>query len=103
METTAARTFVHTLLRAGITLHELLADLVEQCEAADAFPGEEAGSVVIEMASGSVATRLRRVPPTDFDRASELMQMAVDAVLDDLRTAVEIAARRKSGYRVSAE
>jgi hypothetical protein len=102
MQTTSATDFVHTLLRCGLTLTELLGDLAEQLEDAGAYPGEEPGQVVIEMASGSVAVRLRRVPDQEFDAAAALMERAVEAVLADLRTAAEIARRRQDGHRAPA-
>jgi len=102
MELTPATDFVRTFLRCGITLQDLLADLADACPE-DAFPGESPTAVVLEMAIGSVGTRLRRVPAEDFARAAELMELAVEAVLADLRTAVEVAGRRERGYRVVGE
>ncbi len=99
MDSTHATDFVHTFLRCGMTLHELLADLVEACPA-DAFAGEDPGAVIIDMACGSVQTRLRRIPGEEFARATELMELAIDAVLADLRCAIEVAGRRENGYRV---
>src|SRR5215211_66984 len=93
--------FVHALLRCGVTLTELLGDLVEECEANAAFPGEDAAAVLVEMAAGSVAVHLRRVPERDIERATDLMVQALDAVLADLRTAAEVARRRQAGYRVA--
>ena len=52
------------------------------------------------MAAGSVGVHLHAVPPADFQRATELMEMAVEAILSDLTTAAEIAGRRENGYRV---
>jgi hypothetical protein len=101
MHSTAATDFFHVLLRCGITLQDVLGDLIEQPAIADAYPDEDPAKVVVEMAAGSAELRLRHVPADDLDRAVERMEMAMDALLADLRAAAEIAARRRRGYRVA--
>jgi hypothetical protein len=58
----AARAFVEELLRTGIMLSDLLGDLLDVL-AADAFPGENPGEVLVDMLVGTVlpgwATRQR--------------------------------------------
>jgi hypothetical protein len=100
MEPTPAADFFETLLRCGVTLHEVLADVIEQIDDNNSFPGEEPGKVAIEMAAGSVELRLRREPGDELYRAADLMEAAVEAVLADLRAAAEIEGRRGRGYRL---
>lgn len=101
MEDTPATAFVRALARSGFTLADLLSGLVEACDEAHAFPGEDAASVVVEMAAGSLETRLRRVPPAEFERSAALIEWALEAILADLATAAEIASRRANGFRMS--
>jgi hypothetical protein len=101
MESTPAAEFFHMLLRCGVTLQDVLGDLIEQPEIAETYPDEDPAQVVVEMAVGSAELRLRHVPAVDLDRAVELMEMAMDALFADLRAAAEIAARRQRGYRVA--
>jgi hypothetical protein len=48
------------------------------------------------MLTGTVATRLSSIPAVDFDRAGELMELAMEGVLADLERAVELAGRRQT-------
>jgi hypothetical protein len=97
-----ALAFIRGLIRSSIVLTDLLDGLIEQCEVKDAFPGEDVASVVVEMAAGSVAVRLRHVPPAEFEQATELMELALDGILADLAAAAELARRRTNGYRLTA-
>ena len=90
----AALAFIRELLTTGFTLIELFETLIEGCEQTSAHAGENAAEAVVEMAAGSVAVRLHDVPAADFDRATELMSLATDAILADLKLAAEIAGRR---------
>jgi hypothetical protein len=102
MDSSPAVTFLHGLLRSGVVLTDLLGGLVDECERARAFPEEDAGAVVLEMVTGTVAVRLRHVPEADLQRAAELLELVVDEILAELRTAAEISRRRSAGHRLSA-
>jgi hypothetical protein len=97
-----ALAFVQQLLGTGLTLIRLLDDLVDACVASSGSDESESAEALIEMLAGTVGVRLRRVPAADFDRAAELMEMTMEAVLADLRMAAEVAGRRKNGYSASA-
>lgn len=55
-------TFTAELLRTGLMLAELAAELAETLPA-DAYPGVEPGAVVIEMITGTIRTALCAVEP----------------------------------------
>jgi hypothetical protein len=63
--------------------------------------GEDWADAIIDMAAGSVGAHLRTVPPEDFRRAIDLMEMTVEAILSDLTMAAEIAGRRENRYHAS--
>lgn len=84
--------FVCELLRAGIMLSDLGADLVESLPE-DAFPGEEPGAVIIQMMCGTIRTAVGSADPRDVRRATELIEQAVARTLEHLRLACELSRR----------
>jgi hypothetical protein len=89
-----ALAYVHQLLATGLTLAKLVDDLIEAIvdHGSDA---EDATATIIDMVAGTVGVHLRRVPPADFGRATQLMELTMEAVLADLRMATELAGRRE--------
>jgi hypothetical protein len=92
--------FVRRLLATGVTLVDVLGGLIDAWDDANGPDGEDGVDVVIDMAAGSVGVHLRTVSPEDFERATELMEMAGQAIVSDLTMAAEIAGRRENRYRV---
>src|ERR1700722_17562570 len=84
--------FVLQLLRTGLVLSGLAAELIESLPV-DAYPGEEPGAVVVEMLSGTIATALRSADPRDVRRATELMDGAVERTIEHLELACALSRR----------
>lgn len=78
------------MLRTGSMLCELVSDLIDALPA-DASPGEECGSVAIEMLCGTIATALGSAEPHDVRRATELIDLAGDRTLEHLRLACDLS------------
>jgi hypothetical protein len=78
--------FVFALLGTGSVLSEIVATLAEDLPA-DSYPGEKPIAVVIEMLCGTIATALSSADPSDVRRATELMDLAAERTLEDLRLA----------------
>jgi hypothetical protein len=87
--------FTEELLRTGLMLSDLGADLVEALPT-DAYPGEEPGAVIIEMITGTIRTALGDADESDVRRAVELMVEAKERVLEHLQLALELS-RRMNG------
>jgi hypothetical protein len=84
--------FVHELLRAGIMLTDLGADLVESLPE-DAYPGEQPGAVILQMMCGTIRTAVGSADPQDLRRATQLIELAVARTLEHLRLACELSRR----------
>src|SRR5690242_852778 len=84
--------FVLKLVGTGIWLSELAADLVEALPD-DAYPGEEPRAVVLEMLCGTAATVLGSADPRDVERATELIELARDRVVEHLQLTLEMSRR----------
>jgi hypothetical protein len=87
------RTFVEELLRTGIMLSGLLADLLEDLPD-DAFPGEAPEHVVLEMVTGTIRPAADVAGELPVRSAAALIASSRARVLGDLRRAVESASRR---------
>jgi hypothetical protein len=87
--------FTEELLRTGLMLSDLGANLAEELPA-DAYPGEEPGAVVIDMITGTIRTALVDADESDLRRAVELMLEANERVLEHLQLALELS-RRMNG------
>jgi hypothetical protein len=84
--------FVLKLVGTGIWLSELAADLVEALPD-DAYPGEETGAVILEMLCGTAATVLGSVDPSEVERATGLIELARDRVVEHLQLTLEMSRR----------
>jgi hypothetical protein len=85
-------TFTDELLRTGLMLSGLAADLVEVLPA-EHYPAEEPGVVVIEMIAGTISTVLADTDEDEVARATQLIRVASDRVLEHLRLALELSRR----------
>lgn len=88
--------FVCALLSIGSSMSGAVDSLIDSSEGQDLWPGEEPRNVIVEMAVGSILPALRRVPPEDLERATDLINAAGDRFMADLKLAMEIAERRES-------
>jgi hypothetical protein len=84
--------FTHELLRVGNLVFGVAADLVEELPP-DAYPGEDPAEVIIEMVIGTIGTAVGDTDPMELERATELIRMACDRVLEHLRVALELSRR----------
>jgi hypothetical protein len=84
--------FTHAILRVGSMLFGVASDLIEDLPE-DAFPGEDAAAVVLEMLIGTIHTAVREADPHELARATELVASASDRVLEHLRLALELRQR----------
>jgi hypothetical protein len=90
-----ARDFVEQVLRTGLMLSNLLADLIEILPE-DAYPGESSAEVVLDMLVGTVRPAAAAAGERSVREATALLAAASDRTLADLRGAVELARRRKA-------
>jgi hypothetical protein len=87
------RGVVEDVLRTGIVLSDLIAGLIDDLPE-DAFPGEDAAEVVVEMLIGSARPALEAAGAAALSQASALLGALFDRTIADLRVAAEIAAAR---------
>ena len=87
----ATREFVEQLIRSGLVLSNLCADLLEDIPP-DAFPGEQPVEVLLEMLTGSVLPVTAAAGQDALAEANALVAAIVDRVIGDLRLAAEAAA-----------
>ena len=93
-----AHAFVVELLRTGLMLTDLMADLLASVPAG-AFPGEDSGDVLVGMLAGSIRPAVLAAGPTTVMAASALLGAGGDRVVDDLEAAAEVARRREPRAR----
>jgi hypothetical protein len=84
--------FALRLLRTSYMLCDLVGNLVDALPE-DAFPGESQGRVVTEMVFGTIATAFESVDLADVVRASELIELAAERVIEHLTLAAELSRR----------
>jgi hypothetical protein len=84
--------FARALLGTGLWLCEISAELAHAMTE-DAYPGEEPGAVVVEMAVGTIRTALAEVDRDRLLDAIELIDMARERVLEHLELALELSKR----------
>jgi hypothetical protein len=84
--------FTEELLRTGLGLGEVAADLVEALPA-DSYPGEEPARVVLEMVTGTIRTCLVHADERDVEVATELIIEARERVLEHLQLALALSRR----------
>jgi hypothetical protein len=89
------RSFVEELLRTGIMLSGLLADLLEGLPE-DAFPGEASEHVLLEMVTGTIRPAADVAGEIPVRSAAALIASSRARVLGDLRRALESASRREA-------
>jgi hypothetical protein len=87
----AAWGLVQELLRTGMALVDTISCLLDEIPE-EAFPGEDAGVVLIEMVVGSCRPVLDAAGNEDCRRAAALIGAIGESVYRDLRTAAELAA-----------
>jgi hypothetical protein len=86
----AERVFVEEVLRTGLMLSNLIADLLEDMPD-DAFPGENPAEVLVQMLTGSVRPVLEAAGGRTLEEATALLGAMADRTLADLRTALELS------------
>jgi hypothetical protein len=86
----AERGFVEEVLRTGLMLSNLIAELLEDMPH-DAFPDEDPAEVLVEMLTGSVRPALEAVGERTLEEATALLGAMCDRTLSDLRTALELS------------
>jgi hypothetical protein len=87
--------FVWEVLRTGVMLTDLLADLIESMPE-DAYPGEDNARVVVEMLAGTVRPVVEGAGEQIVRRATALLSEAAERTLSDLRLSLELARLRES-------
>jgi hypothetical protein len=87
--------FALVVLRTSWMICDLVDNLVEALRE-DAFPGENKGSVVVEMLRGSMATALESVDSPEIVRAADLIELTTERVIEHLRVAHQLS-RRMNG------
>jgi hypothetical protein len=88
-----ARDFVWQVLRTGLMLTDVLAQLLEDLPD-DAFPGEEPAEVLIEMLAGTFFPAAEAAGARTVQDATALVGALGDRAIEDLRRAAELAPRR---------
>ena len=88
-----------TLIKSGIFITETLGNLIDILPE-DAYPGEDPGEVVTEMAAGSIVPLVNKVGRKQCRETIELIDSVVESILRELSLAAEIAGRREKGYTV---
>ena len=86
--------FVQQLLNAGHTLISVVDNLTDALVENGSTREEAMGDLVVAL-MGAVDVRLASVPQADFARATELMELTVDAVIAELKRAERRSRRRE--------
>jgi hypothetical protein len=92
--------FALVVLRTSWMICDLVENLVEALRE-DAFPGENKGSVVVEMLYGSMATALGAVDSQEIARAADLIEHTTDRVIEHLQLAHQLSRRMNGDDGVS--
>lgn len=87
------RTLAEQIVFTGVGITELLEILLEHLPP-DAFPGEAAGEVLLDMLAGTIGPVAVAAGPVVVDAAISLLSAAVDRAGADLRQAAVLAAAR---------
>ena len=93
-----AHAFVVEVLRTGLMLTDLMADLIE-ITPEGAFPGEETEEVLIEMLTGTVRPAVAAAGPATVEACTALLGALGDRTMRDLEQAVAPAERRPTPKR----
>jgi hypothetical protein len=94
LELDTTRELVLEVLRTALALEDVMASLLEELPDG-AFPGEDNGLVLLEMVVGSVHPAARAAGERDCRTATALVGAIRERVIDDLRTAAELAKERE--------
>jgi hypothetical protein len=94
LELDMTRDLVEEVLRTALALEDVMASLLEELPEG-AFPGEDNARVLLEMVVGSVHPAAAAAGPRDCRTATALVGAIRERVLDDLRTAAELAKERE--------
>jgi hypothetical protein len=86
----AERGFVEEVLRTGLMLANLIAELLEDMPP-DAFPDEDPAEVLLQMLTGSVRPALEAAGERTLEEATALLGAMCDRTLSDLRAALELS------------
>jgi hypothetical protein len=86
----AERDFVEEVLRTGLMLSNLIAELLDGMPD-DAFPDEDPAEVLVEMLTGSVRPALEAAGERTLEEATALLGAMCDRTLSDLRAALELS------------
>ncbi len=89
------RGLVEEVLRTAFALEEVIVSLLDDLPDG-AFPGEDPGLVLLEMVVGSVHPATRAAGPIECRTAIALIGAIRERVLEDLRTAANLAAEREN-------
>lgn len=84
--------YVEEVVRAGLMLSELLADLIEGVPE-DAYPGEAPGAVVFGMLVGTIRPTAEAAGEQTVREATALLAASCERTLADLRRAAKLARR----------
>ncbi len=84
------RLLVEEILRTGLMLTGLAADLIEATPE-DAFPGEDAAEVILEMLIGTVRPAAKAAGDDTITAATALLGAVSDRTLADLKEAARRA------------
>ncbi|HEU4393760.1 MAG TPA: hypothetical protein VFR04_09025 [Solirubrobacterales bacterium] len=87
-----AQAFVEELLHTAFSLGGAYVSLLEGLPR-DAFPGEDAAAVLIEMFADSCRPSVQAVDEEECRVAMRLIAAVRDRVLEDLRVSAQLAAR----------
>jgi hypothetical protein len=88
------RELVEEVLRTAMALEDVVVSLLDDLPD-DAFPGRDAGLVLLEMIVGSVHPAASAAGPRDTRTATALVVAIRERVLADLHTAAVLAAERE--------
>jgi hypothetical protein len=84
------RSLIEEMLRTALWLFDISTSLLDDLPD-DAFPGEDAGAVMVEMLAGSCRPSIDVAGVDGCRVAIELMASIRENVLNDMRAAVELA------------
>jgi hypothetical protein len=94
LEPAVTRELVEEVLRTALALEDVISSLLDDLPP-DAFPGEDPALVLLEMVVGSVHPAARAAGRRDCRVATALVGAIRERVLDDLRSAADLARERE--------
>jgi hypothetical protein len=88
--------FTHELIRTGLMLSDMAADLIEGLPP-ESYPGEDVGAVVLGMFVGTIRTAICEEDREIVERATELIAVSAERVVEHLKLALELRRRMDDG------